>query len=104
MTFRFLLFFSPRFFFFFFFFFKSLLQAHAVVAEECEWSELVDPCIMDQKGGVSGIIGHGFKARVCEASSLVRTAQLAKACLAFDPLARPSMEEVAPEASSHLLR
>lgn len=55
----------------------------------------MDPCIMDQKGGVSGIIGHGFKARVCESSSLVRVAQLAKSCLAFDPLARPSMEEVA---------
>lgn len=72
----------------------SFLQAQPLL-DECKWSELVDPCIMDQKGGVSGIIGHGFKARVCDSSSLARVAQLAKACLSFDPLARPSMDEVA---------
>lgn len=60
-----------------------------------KWDELVDPCILDQKGGVSGVVGHGFKAHVTPSSSLARTALLAKACIAYDPLARPSIEEVA---------
>lgn len=69
-------------------------QAQPLLDAE-KWDELVDPCILDQRGGVNGVVGHGFKAQVSPTSSLARTAQLAKACISYDPLARPSIEEVA---------
>ncbi|CAI7918606.1 unnamed protein product, partial [Closterium sp. NIES-54] len=74
------------------------------------WDELIDPSMLaghtpeggGGEGGVTGGTGAGASAdadvalpRVAATSAFARCAELAESCIQFDPLMRPSMEDVA---------
>ncbi|CAI6004115.1 unnamed protein product, partial [Closterium sp. NIES-64] len=74
------------------------------------WDELIDPSMLaghtpeggGGEGGVTGGTGAGASAdadvalpRVAATSAFARCAELVESCIQFDPLMRPSMEDVA---------